>query len=84
MNRLKKQPSAGFKSGVLANYVNSTGKKICAGVFSDQPEGITLLKKGFQHSCFPVKFAKLPKTLCLQKSFSGCMRFNSCFQRSSQ
>ena len=45
--------------GVLKNFANFTGKHMCWTLF---------LKKRLQHRCFPVKFAKLLRTLVLKNT----------------
>ena len=37
----------------------------------------TLLKKRFWHMCFPVNFAKFPRTLFLQNTSAGCLCIKS-------
>ena len=59
-----------FKLGVLRSFANFTGKHLCWSPFlkNSQAGGLQLHKKRLQHSCFPVQFAKLLKTLFLQNT----------------
>ena len=54
-----------FKIGVLKNFANFRGKHLCWSVFLRKVQAMPAASwKGFQHRCFPVKFAK-----CLRKAF---------------
>ena len=61
----QKQPmEVFFKKSALGNFAKFTGKHLCQGLLRPA----TLLKKRLWHSCFPVKFAKLPRTPFLQNT----------------
>ena len=48
-------------------------KYLCWSLFFDKVPGLQLYeKRGVQHRCFPVKFAKLLRTLFLQNIFGCC------------
>ena len=68
-NRFQKQSFSDRKLGVLKNFVNSTGKHLSWRLF--------LIK--------PMKFEKFLRTPFFKKEFQWLhLRFNSCFQRSSE
>ena len=72
-NRFQKQSFTAFKLGVLKNFVNSSGKRLCRSLFLIKLQtSCNSIKKKLQHRCFPVKFAKFLRTPFLQKSSSGC------------
>ena len=55
--------------GVLRNFAIFTGKHLCQSLFFKKVAGLrpeTLLKKRFQHRCFPVNFLKFLRTLFSQ------------------
>ena len=68
----QKQPPEVFcKKGVLRNFAKYTGKQLCQRLFFDKVAGlrpVTLLKKSLRHKCFPVNFAKFPRTPFLQNT----------------
>ena len=48
-------------------------KYLCWSLFFDKVPGLQLYeKRGVQHRCFPMKFAKLLRTLFLQNIFGCC------------
>ena len=56
-----------LKTGVLRNFAKSIGKHPCQSLFVNEVTGLglrpaTLLKKRIWHRCFPVNFAKFPRT----------------------
>ena len=54
------RPEMFCKKGVLGNFAEFTGKRLCLSLLFDKFAGLrplTLLKKRFWHGCFPVKFA---------------------------
>ena len=59
------RPEMFCKKGVLGNFAEFTGKRLCLSLLFDKFAGLrplTLLKKRFWHGCFPVKFAKFLRT----------------------
>ena len=59
-----------FDIGILENF---TRKYLCWSLFFNKVPGLQLYeKRGVQHRCFPVKFAKLLRTLFLQNIFGCC------------
>ena len=53
------------KKGVLGNFAEFTGKRLCLSLLFDKVTDLrplTLLKKRYWHGCFPVKFAKFLRT----------------------
>ena len=52
------------KKGVLRNFEKFTGKHPCQSLFFNKVAGLppTLLKKRLWYGCFPVNFAKFPRT----------------------
>ena len=68
MNRLKKQPSAGFKLGVLANYVNSTGKKSVLESFLINQK-VNSIKKGISTQLFSCEVCKITKNTMFTEEF---------------
>ena len=53
------------KKGVPRNFAKFTGKHLCQTLFFDKVAGLrsaTLLKMRLWHRCFPVNFAKFPRT----------------------
>ena len=83
----QKQALGDFKLGVLKNFVNSTGKHLCWGLFLIKlhtSRSATLLER-LQHSCFPVKLAKFLRTFFFTEEFQWLLlTFSLCFQRSSK
>ena len=63
-----------WKKAVLKNFVNFTGKHLCWSHLSVTwgSKACNFIKKRLQHRCFPVKFAKLLRTLILKNI---CKRF---------
>ena len=53
-----------FKSDVLKNFANFTGKHLCWS--------LNFIKKRLQHRRFPMKFAKFLRTPILQNTSCGC------------
>ena len=76
--------------GVLRNFTKFTGKHLCQSFFFNKVAGLrpaTLLKKRLWHRCFPVNFAKFPRTsfhtehlqwLLLKKENNSTKNFNHC------
>ena len=61
IEHLQKQSFADvFKISVLKSFANFTGKHLCWSFLLKnlQPDGLQLHKKGLQHRCFSVNFAK--------------------------
>ena len=51
------------KKGVLGNFTKFTGKHLSQSLYFNKVAGpATLLKKRLWHRCFPVNFAKFPRT----------------------
>ena len=64
LDTLKKQPPEVFcKKGGLRNFAKFTGKDLCQSLFFNKVAGLRLW-----HRCFPVNFAKFPRTPFLQKT----------------
>ena len=64
LDTLKKQPPEVFcKKGGLRNFAKFTGKNLCQSLFFNKVAGLRLW-----HRCFPVNFAKFPRTPFLQKT----------------
>ena len=59
-----------MKKGVLRNFAEFIGKHLPESLFwwSCRPEAATLLIKRLLHRCFPVNFAKFPRTTFLQNT----------------
>ena len=59
-----------MKKGVLRNFAEFIGKNLSESLFwwSCRPEAATLLIKRLWHRCFPVNFAKFPRTTFLQNT----------------
>ena len=58
-----------LKNGVLINIANLTGKHLCWSLILESLQACNFTKKGLQHRCFPVKFAKdlrtpISKNIC--------------------
>ena len=84
-NRFQKQSFADFKLEVLKNFVNSTAKHLCWSLFLIDLKTCISIKKRLPHRCFPVKFAKFLRIYFFTEEFQWLLlRFNSCFQRSSE
>ena len=57
------RPEEFCKKGVLRNFAKFTGKHLCQGLFFNKvAKACNLLKKSLRHRCFPVNFAKFPRT----------------------
>ena len=53
------------RKGALRKFVKFTGKHLCQGLLFNKVAGlrsVTLLKNRLCHRCFPVNFAKFPRT----------------------
>ena len=53
------------RKSILGNFTKFTGKHVCQSLFFNKVVGLrpaTLLKKMLWHRCFPVNFAKFPRT----------------------
>ena len=61
----KKYRRCSVKKGVLTNSTKFTGKHLCHSLFFNKVAALrpaTSLKKRLWHRCFPVNFAKFPRT----------------------
>ena len=73
-----------LRKGVLRNSAKFTGKHLCQSLFFNKVAGLrpaTLLKKRLWHRCFPLNFAKLPRTPFLQNTSGrgpGCLLNTLC------
>ena len=57
------RPEVFYKKGVLRNFTKLTVKHLCQSLFFNKAAGpATLLKKRLWRRCFPVNFAKFPRT----------------------
>ena len=75
---------------VLRNFAKFTGKHRCQSLFFNNVAGLrpaTLLKKVLWHRCFPVNFAKFPRTPFLTEhirrqllEYLNWRRSRTCFQ----
>ena len=56
------------KKGVLRNFTKFTGKHLCQSLFFNKVSDLrpATLLKSFWYRCFPVNFAKFPRTSFLQ------------------
>ena len=68
----KEQPLEMFcKKYFLRNFAEFTGKHLCQSLFFNKVSSLrsgTLIKKRVWHWCFPVKFAKILRTLLWQNT----------------
>ena len=58
-------PRCTVEKGVLKNFTNLTGKHLCWSLFFNKVAALRafkFIKKKYQRSCFPVKFAKFFRT----------------------
>ena len=73
---IQKQPPEVFcKKGVLKNLAKFKGKHLWQGLLFNKvagPRPATILKKRFWHRCFPVSFAKFPKTPFYRTPLDDC------------
>ena len=63
-----------INKGVLKILTKFKGNQLCWSLFCDKVTSMrpaTLFKKELQHMCFPVKFAKLLRTLFIQNTSGG-------------
>ena len=63
--------SYSVRKGVPRNFAKFPGKHLCQSLFFDKVAGLrpaTLLKKRLWHKCFPLNFAKFPRTPFLQNT----------------
>ena len=61
--------------GVLKNLAKFTGKHLCQGLLFNKaagPRPATIFKKRLWHRCFPVSFAKFPKTPFYRTPLDDC------------
>ena len=68
------------KKGVLRNSTKFTGKQLCHSLFFNKVAALrpaTLLKKILWHRCFPVNFAKFPRTTFLKNTSGWLLCFNT-------
>ena len=68
------------KKGVLKNFANFTGKRLCWSLFL-----INFIKMRLQRRCFPVKFAKflrtpIVKNIC-ERLLLACLHFQQLFSK---
>ena len=64
-------PEVFYKKDVLRNFTTFKGEHLCQSLFFNKAASLrpaTLLKKRLGHRCFPVNFAKFPRTLFLQST----------------
>ena len=64
------RPEVFCKKGVLENHAKFTRKHLCQSLFFNKVAFLrpaTLLKKRLWHRCFPVNFAKFPRTPFLRE-----------------
>ena len=61
-NTSNRRPKGFCKKGVLKNFVKFAGKNLCQSVFFNKVADLMPEKKPW-HSCFPVNFGKILKTL---------------------
>ena len=62
------RPEVFCEKDVLRNFAKFTGKHLCQSLFFNKIAGLrpaTLLKNRLWHRCFPVNFAKFPRTTFL-------------------
>ena len=52
-----------IRKGVLRNFGKVIGKCLCQSLYFNKARPATLLKQRLWHRCFPMNFAKLPRTL---------------------
>ena len=57
-----------MKKGVLRNFTKFTGKRLCQSAPASECQSATLSNKRLWHRCFPVNFAKFPRTPFLQNT----------------
>ena len=57
-----------MKKGVLRNFTNFTGKHLCQSLFFNKVDKKKFIKKRLWCRCFPVNFAKFPRTPFLQST----------------
>ena len=65
---IEQSPKDVLSKGVLRNFTKFTGKHLCQSLYLNKVAGMRsaiLLKKRLWHRCFPVKFAKFPRTTFL-------------------
>ena len=67
------------KKGAFRNFAKFAGKHLCQGLFRSQRVA-TLLKKRFWHRCFPMNFAKFPRTLFLTEHLWWLLLFYCHYQ----
>ena len=63
------------RKGVLRYFAKFTGKHLCQGLFFNKVAGLrpaTLLKKRLWHRCFPMNFAKFPRTPFHRTPLNDC------------
>ena len=66
-----------INKGVLKILTKFKGNQLCWSLFCNKVTSMrpaTLFKKELQHMCFPVKFAKLLRTLFIQNTSGGRLR----------
>ena len=67
--------------GVLRNFEKFTGKHLYQGLLFNKVVGLrtlTLLRKRFWYSCFPVKFSKFLKTPSITEHLRCATSENTC------
>ena len=77
-----------FKIGILKNFANSTGKRLCWSIFliSCRPEDLQFHLKENPTKGFSCEICKIFKNFFSQNSCSGwlLLSFNSCLQRNPE
>ena len=69
-----------MKKGVLRIFAKFTGKQLCQILIFSKVAGLrpaTLLKRKLWHRCFPVTFAKFPRTPFYRTPPGDCLYFKN-------
>ena len=75
MTTRSSQQRCSVRKGILRNFEKFTGKHLCQVLFYNKVAGsehATLLKKRLWHRCFPINFAKFPKTSFHRTPLNNC------------
>ena len=72
-----------MKKGVVKSFAKFTGKHLCQSpIFSKVAGGAcSFIKKRLCHRCFPVSFAKFPRTPFLQNTSGRLLSIVGCFSK---
>ena len=73
-SHISSRPDVFCKKGVLRNFANFTGKRLCQSLFFNKVAGLTVLKKRLWLRCFLVNFTNTfsQEHLFLQNTSRGC------------